>query len=186
MNWNFTEHRRSVLGVMLIGIGAVLLAAQIFGNMAGFLWPLFIVVPGAALMVVGMASDGWARNLAIPGTVIGGIGLILFLQNTFNHYESWAYAWALIPFFVGFGTMIAAEGDTGTGDPDTAHHLMKWSITVFLILAALFEFFIFGGGGMAARIVVPILLIAAGAVALFGQHGDETGEAGHDQEAHPR
>ena len=42
------------------------------------------------------------------------IGLILLYQNTFNHFESWAYAWAMIPVAVaGIFTMVFAASRNG-------------------------------------------------------------------------
>ena len=45
-------------------------------------------------------------GLAIPGSIIAGIGGILYYQNATNDWESWAYAWTLIIGFVGVGTFI--------------------------------------------------------------------------------
>jgi hypothetical protein len=178
MNWTFDGRRRAVLGLILVGIGVMLLPAQVFGNAAHYLWPFFIIAPGAALAAVAVASGGAMRNLAVPGTVIAGIGVILFFQNTFDHYESWAYAWALIPFFVGAGTRMVAQEETGDRGSEWARHLMTWSLTAFVLLAAIFELLIFGGGGLVARIVVQLLLIAAGVAVILGWIG--AGHAMHE------
>ncbi len=185
MNWTLTAHRRWLLGLILVGVGVVLLAVQFFGGTTHYLWPFFIIAPGAALVAVALGTGREMRKLAVPGTIITGLGLILFFQNLFNYYESWAYVWALIPFFVGLGMMLAAEEEAGEEGSEAARHLMTWSLTVFVIFAALFELFIFDGGVFAARIVLPVLLILAGAAFLLGwvgpraeTHGDSDTKPG--------
>ena len=37
------------------------------------------------------------------------IGLMLAIQNTFNLWETWAYAWTLIPTAVGIGLTLQGE-----------------------------------------------------------------------------
>lgn len=171
MNWNLNPHRRTLLGFILVGIGVVLLVMQVLGGAAQFLWPFFIIVPGGALVAVALAASETGRKLAVPGTVIAGIGLILLFQNTFEYYQSWAYAWALVPFFVGVGMMLSADEEHGEEGSEAARHLMTWSLTAFVILATVFELLIFGGGGFGARFVVPLILIVAGAAVLFGWAG---------------
>ena len=147
-----------------------MLVTQFFGNTAQYLWPLFIVVPGFVLVAVAMAAGDTVTRLAIPGTTIAGVGLILFFQNLFDYYQSWAYVWALIPGFVAFGMQLSSEPDP-EGDAPTPGHLMTWSLTVFLVLAAVFELFIFGGGLFGARYAVPLIIIVIGAAFLFGWIG---------------
>ena len=50
-----------------------------------------------------------AAGLAIPGCVVTTIGLILAIQNTFGLWQTWAYAWALIPASVGLGLRLQSE-----------------------------------------------------------------------------
>ncbi len=75
--------RRSSLGfgIVLILLGAVFLAFQLIpGLQVRFSWPWII---------------------------IGGIGGLLYWQNYTGEWESWAYAWSLIPGFVGVGIIVA-------------------------------------------------------------------------------
>lgn len=170
MDWKLDEHRGRLLGLVLIGVGVVLLIAQ-FGGAVHLLWPFFIIAPGAALVVAALATEGVARRLAVPGMVIGTIGTILFLQNLFDHYQSWAYAWALIPFAVGAGMRMAAGDDPAARDEEGAQHLMTWSLTAFVVLAFLFEVFIFGGAGVFGRFVIAGALIVIGAGVLISARG---------------
>ena len=166
MDFGFDSHRRRLLGLILIGVGIVLLLVQ-FGGVTRYLWPFFIIAPGAALVAAALATDGATRGLAVPGMVIGVIGTILFFQNLFDHYESWAYAWALIPFAVGAGMSIAAgEADDAPGD-EGARHLMTWSLIAFVALAFVFELFVFGGPGLFGRIAIAAVLIGGGVLVLM-------------------
>ncbi|MEM5775716.1 MAG: hypothetical protein AAGU05_12015, partial [Anaerolineaceae bacterium] len=47
-------------------------------------------------------------GLAVPGSIIGGIGGILFYQNWTGDWVSWAYIWTLIPGLVGLGLFIGS------------------------------------------------------------------------------
>ncbi len=70
------------VGVALIGLGILFLLGQVLSiNIMGFLWPVFILAAGAAFFI-GMAMGGRAFGaLAVPGSVITTVGLILFFQN---------------------------------------------------------------------------------------------------------
>ncbi len=46
-------------------------------------------------------------GLAIPGSIITGIGLLLLFQNLTSYWESWSYGWTLIIIFVGAGIYLA-------------------------------------------------------------------------------
>ena len=41
--------------------------------------------------------------MAVPACIVAGIGGILYYQNMTGDWASWAYAWTLIPGFVGVG-----------------------------------------------------------------------------------
>ena len=97
-----------IAGVILIAVGVLLLVLPLFPNLSDFInidkqWPLIIVGVGG-LFILGALLG--APGLAIPGCVIGGIGLMLYFQNLFDAWETWAYAWALIPGFVGVGIIL--------------------------------------------------------------------------------
>jgi hypothetical protein len=102
-----SQGARLGIGAVLVALGILFLLEQFFDVRLGqWLWPLFIIIPGL-LFFVGMVLGGKpAGPLAIPGSIVTTVGLLLFYQNTFNHFESWAYAWALMPVAVGIGLMI--------------------------------------------------------------------------------
>jgi hypothetical protein len=159
------------IGVGLIGLGALFLFGQIMGiNILGVLWPFFIIVPGL-LFFIGMLVLGRSgAPLAIPGSIVTMIGLILLFQNMTDLWATWAYAWALIfPTSVGVGIAIAGLwGD----DPRMARAgglMALVGLMIFLAFAVFFELLLNISGlrtGPLGRLLLPLLLIGAGAVVL--------------------
>lgn len=97
-------------GVGLIVLGGIFLIGQ-FLHIAimSVLWPVFILAFGAAFFI-GMVAGGRAMGaLAIPGSIITIVGLILFFQNLFGLWATWSYAWALIISAVGIGLLIFGQ-----------------------------------------------------------------------------
>lgn len=162
-----------VLGVILIVIGLAFFVGQLLGFRLGqFTWPYAIILPGLAFfagMVLGGKETG---GLAIPGSVITTTGLILLYQNTTNHWESWAYAWALYPFAVGVGLLIFGTW-SGLDEPRKAGRaLVPLGLSMFLIGLVFFEVIlnISGrGGGELVRYAAPAALILLGVAIIFGQ-----------------
>ena len=94
------EHRGSggaaVLGALLIVLGLVFLAGQYLNlDIGQYGWPFYVIGPGLALVILGLTQRN-GRGLAISGSVITMVGLLLFYQNVTDHWESWAYAWPLV------------------------------------------------------------------------------------------
>jgi len=156
-----------VVGMVLVGLGLIFLVAQLFNvNVMHFTWPFFIIVPGLLFFVGMMLGGKCAGGLAIPGSIITTTGLILLYQNTFNHWQSWAYAWALIfPTSVGFGIMtMGAWGD----QPSAYWHgkrMVGWGIAIFAAGMVFFEFMlnISGlGDSLIGKVAGPAILIALG------------------------
>jgi hypothetical protein len=102
------------------GLGALLILLGIMFHIGRFVsawfdfdfghysWPFFIIIPG---LLVFLASFAFERRAGISWAIFGGIvtaaGSILFLQNIFDLYASWAYAWALVtPTSVGVAKLI--------------------------------------------------------------------------------
>jgi hypothetical protein len=93
-----TERGGLALGVLLIVAGALFLIGEQFNiDWGRYGWPAFVVVPGAAMLVLGLAIPNEAGlGLAIPGGIIATVGLVLAFQAATDTYASWAYAWALV------------------------------------------------------------------------------------------
>ncbi|MDQ3247822.1 MAG: hypothetical protein M3Q45_01310, partial [Chloroflexota bacterium] len=96
-------------GLVLIGLGVILLFFPLFPGLGRLirmdqLWPLIVVAVGAGLFVMAVLTR--TPPLAIPASIVGGIGMLLFFQNATGYWDSWAFAWTLIPGFVGVGLIL--------------------------------------------------------------------------------
>jgi hypothetical protein len=87
-----------VIGVFLVLLGVFILAGeQLNLNFDRYGWPMYVIVPGLLLLVVGLAVPHESGlGAAIPGGILTTVGLVLALQNATDTYASWAYAWALV------------------------------------------------------------------------------------------
>jgi hypothetical protein len=187
-------------GLLLIALGIFFLLGQFFGwSRWDFAWPFFIIVPGLLFFLAAFMGGRSSAGLAIPGSIITTIGLILLYQDVFDHFESWAYAWALIPTAVGVGIVIDGRW---RNDPVRVQHggrLATIGLTLFAVGFVFFEMLLnIGGviGGALSRTIVPILLIGAGIYLfirtprrpVFGQPTSTTtieGEVVEQEEAGP-
>lgn len=109
-----------VLGAILIVVGAILFAGQVidigFGDLG---WPFWVIGVGVAVLLVGLLVLT-EPPIVVGGTVVTTVGLVLLYQNTTDHWESWAYAWALVgPAASGLGMVLwglrTRNGDTIRG-----------------------------------------------------------------------
>ncbi|MFP3853428.1 MAG: hypothetical protein ACLFWD_03935 [Anaerolineales bacterium] len=152
------------LGLILILAGALLLAIRLvpeFGAWmeANFAWPFYLIGFGAALLIWGLTSG--ATGLLVPASIVAGIGGLLYWQTVTGNFSSWAYAWSLIPGFVGFGILLMGLLDPGKRDQIQASGwLMLISVILFFIFGS-----IFGGADLLGP-YWPILLIGLGLLLL--------------------
>jgi hypothetical protein len=90
---------------IVVGVAAYALelaSVDIADWLGGSGWTLFVIVPGVLLLLASfLLRDGSALGAIVTGAVITTIGALLLYQDQSAHYESWAYAWALIPTAVG-------------------------------------------------------------------------------------
>jgi hypothetical protein len=149
-----------VIGLILILMGAWFLALQFvpgLGNYVNLSWPLIIIGVGVVLLL--FAVLGGVPSLAVPACIVGGIGGLLYWQNTTENWESWAYAWTLIPGFVGLGILIASLLGAETREGARGGlGLMLISLVLFLVFGSFFGAFGFIGPYW------PVLLILLGAL----------------------
>ena len=160
-----------ILGVAFIGLGGAALLAQVGGLSIG--WPAWIIVAGAILVLAAAAVAGPAGSgVAALGGMVTMAGVVLAVQEASGAYQTWAYAWALVaPGGVGLG--LAVHGLL-TGRPeDLRGGLGALGVGIVLFLAG-FIFFegaigLSGGRfGDAAKVGVPLALVAIGGVVLLG------------------
>jgi len=151
------------IGLILVLLGACFLVIELVPALRWWVygaygWPLSVIGAGVLLLFIGILTG--AHGLAVPAAIVGGIGALLFWQNATNNWDSWAYAWALIPSFVGVGVMLAGvlQGRW------RALWEGAWLVLIGLVLFALFGS-LFGGLGIFGP-YWPVLLIAWGLLAL--------------------
>ena len=149
-------------GLILIVLGLIFLAGQSGIIPWSLLWPLFVVTVGA-MFLLGLAIGGRnASGLAIPGCIITTIGLILLYQNTFNRWETWAYAWTLIPAAVGVGLLIHGRLSGEESARRVGTFLAGLGLVLFLVFGGLAEV-LFGLFGWRDRgLLWPLVLIGLG------------------------
>lgn len=161
------SHDNRVGGAVLIAIGAAIFLRRTFNfDFPDFAWPFFIIGPGLAFFAAMFFGGRGAGSLAIPGSVITTIGLILLGQSIFNYYESWAYIWALIPAAAGTGMIIAGLWDGKPKMIQAGTQVASSGLLMLLIFGTFFELFIFQGSNLAAY-AWPVGLIAIGAFQLL-------------------
>lgn len=153
-------HHRALIALGLIVLGALSLMSM------GMLWPVFVMGPGLLMLLPAMLGGrAWAAAFSIPGMFLTGLGGLFFVQTWTGYWSSWAYAWTLLPVFVGMGfTLMALR----LGDAS-----LKWvgdwfvygGLTAFAGFAVLFEVIIGLNGGIgvpgaAVLIVAGLFLLA--------------------------
>jgi len=164
------QKRSSIVGgLILVLVGALFLSLQLFPNFAeqldiGRQWPLIIIVVGGFFLLAALLGTS---PLAIPGSVVAGIGGILYYQNFTGNWASWAFAWALIPGFVGVGMLfmtVLSRRRMKHGFREGGR-LIVISLVMFVIFGAFFNGF--GGVGQ----YWPVLLILVGGWMLLKNRG---------------
>jgi hypothetical protein len=150
--------------LVLIGLGAWFLWIELSPIARAFVhgrytWPLPIVGIGLGLFVIGWIT--WTPGLAIPAWIVGGVGGLLYWQNTTGHWASWSYAWSLIPGFVGVGIILAG---LMRGRPRGALIGGGWLLLISMALFGIFGSFL--GGLVTVGQLWPVLLIVAGVIVL--------------------
>jgi hypothetical protein len=162
-----TNRNRASLfvGIILIAAGVLFLLSRLVGMRGwGAFWPFIIIAVGAAFFV-GMALGG--RNagvLAIPGSIIVMVGLILLLQNWLAIWETWAYAWTLIVCAVGLGIAFFGMWSDNPELRSSGWSLARLGLVLFVVFGVLFEFiFSFSGGFQRLKSPAwPVILILVG------------------------
>ncbi len=157
-----------IIGTTLILIGGFWLLSQVFNlDLWDDYWPFILIVPGLAAFIMGVTSGKPSgAGLAIPGAIVLITGLLLLYQGIADHYESWAYAWALVAP-AGPGVALLAVGHRVGDDEMKLGGRITLTVGLVLFVAgfAFFELLIgisghdFGRWGSA---VVAGALIAAG------------------------
>lgn len=163
----------TVLGGLLVLIGAILLARQFFRlDIGHYGWPFFVIAPGILILFVALTARGAvSEGLAIFGSILTVSGLILLVQDATDHYESWAYAWTLVvPGAIGLGMVLYGLTAHRAGNVRSGMRLLGIALVLFLLGAVFFEGIIGLGGyhlDQQAGVALGVLIIALGGLMLM-------------------
>lgn len=135
------------VGFILIAAGGLFLADQILPdlNLMEKFWPLLIVLLGVTLFLGMLVARKRGAGLAIPGAVITSLGILFFIQNLFDLWETWAYAWALIISAVGVGMFIMNFYFKRLTLRRVAGLILGIGLLLFVVFGILFELVFFSG-----------------------------------------
>lgn len=161
-------------GSLLIIFGVLALLGKLFQNFNFWntFWPFFIIGFGL-LFFVGMFAGGRSvSGLAIPGSIITTIGLILFYQNLTNHWESWSYGWTVILMAVGLGILIMGIWGQNATQRAAGMRVLRIGLVMFIIFGAFFELIFTSGMPFGLRsIIFPAALILLGLYLVLTRSG---------------
>jgi hypothetical protein len=157
------------LGVVLVVLGLFFLVVRIFDvDLSRYGWPLYVIIPGLTLLVVGYASLG--SGALIPGGIVTAAGLVLAYQSATEDWASWAFAWALVaPGGVGLGLFLQGLRNRDAALIRQGRTLIFVAFVIFIVGFVIFETvfnisnFDYGLFGKAA---LPGLLIVVGVILL--------------------
>jgi hypothetical protein len=159
-----------IVGLVLILLGGAALLVQVGGLAIG--WPIWIIVPGIALMLGAVAVGGsGGAGMASLGGMVTMIGVVLAVQEANGLYQTWAYAWALVaPGGVGLG--LTVYGLVARRDDDLRAGLTTLfvGILIFLVGFLFFEGVLHLSGDRfneATETVVPLLLVCVGVLVVI-------------------
>ncbi|HEY3334126.1 MAG TPA: hypothetical protein VGK16_02725 [Candidatus Limnocylindrales bacterium] len=181
-----------VFGVLLLVIGGILLVTRVADIALGAdAWPLWIVVPGLAMLIASFAiPPRGGLGLAIPGAIVTTVGLILWAQQTYDAYGTWAYAWALVaPTAPGVGTLLYGAV---RGDGELVRDGLRMTaigLALFAVFALFFEGVLGLSGTPVANLdqVLPYAVIGLGllfvGLSMFGGSGRERRERRRERRA---
>lgn len=161
----------AALGALLVIAGILFLAFRLAPvDVSQFGWPLFVILIGFMLLLVGLLARP-AVGLVVPGSIVTMVGFILAVQNTFGLWAAWSYAWALVfPTSVGIGIAIMGLARRDGKQVEQGMWTAFVGFSMFAVFALFFEGLLGISGlafGPAASIIFPVFLIAFGLALLF-------------------
>ncbi len=134
LNWQW------VLGFMLVVTGGLFLADQFLEvEIMRQFWPLLIAFFGLMFLVAMLVAGKKAAWLAIPACFLITLGLLFFIQNTFDLWATWTYAWGLLISAVGLGLLIMNIYYKKLGLRRGAGVVIGVGLLLFVIFGILFQ-----------------------------------------------
>ena len=151
-------------GILLILLGAWFLAVRFVPGLNAWVeqfagWPIWVLAPGLIFIAAGLISG--VTDLMVPGSIISGVGLILYYQNETGDWQSWSYIWALIIVAVGVGVFLSNvfRGQFRRAFEEGGPPIMT-GLVMFLIFGSIFRA-VFGQSPFLGE-YWPLLLVAVG------------------------
>ena len=133
-------------GQLAVGLALILLGLLFFAQrqipavsqwMGMYMqWPLNIVAVGVLILIFGLLIG--VPAMAIPAAIVAGIGGTLYYQVRTDDMQSWSYMWALIPGFVGVGSILAGLLSRNMQEVRSGANLIVASAVLFIVFAAFF------------------------------------------------
>jgi hypothetical protein len=173
-------------GLIVIGLlAAAMTSAHIDPSqwLGGSGWTLFIIIPGVALLTSGLLIRGEsAQAVTIAGAIVTTIGLMLLVMDQTDRYESWAYAWALIPAAAGLGVAVHGLRTDDRQRMTGGLRVTLVSLGILVVGAWFFEtIFQTGEPPFGLEAAWPLALIIVGAIvvtlALLGRRSEPHGSS---------
>src|SRR6202521_2003660 len=157
------------IGIVLVVVGIFFFVVQLAGVVMGsYVWPLFIIIPGLTLLIVGFV--GLVTGAAIPGGILTMVVLVLAYQNSSGNWASWVYVWPLVaPGGVGVGLFLQGMRDRNVGLIKQGRSLIVIAFLIFMIGFVFFESILHLTGtdyGLFGKVALPGLLVVIGVALL--------------------
>jgi hypothetical protein len=165
------DNKRQLLALGLIGLGGLFLMSRIFSfDIAAWMWPWFIIVPGLPFLWLATTQhDKASSGLIFPGVLITGTGGLLLYQSITGHWESWIYAWLMYPVLIGFGLKFQGTRNGNQAEAAVGRVMMMVSAFFLVSCGLMFEILFFSG---LSGWVWPLILIVLGLALLNGCEDD--------------
>ena len=166
----------ALIGAILILLGIAFLMTRFLLSVFDFdfghyVWPLFIIVPGVLMFLSAFLLERQAGStLAMFGGMVSMTGMVLMVQNLFDLYSTWAYAWALIaPTSMGLAKLVYGTLRGWGEEVKTGLAMTGIGAAIFVAAGAFFELIV-GLNGFPIHVswlCWPSLLIGGGILTLI-------------------
>lgn len=165
-----------LMGAILILLGIAFMMVRFIISIFDFdfghyTWPLFIIIPGVLMFLSAFMLERQAGvTLAMFGGMVAATGGILMIQNIFDLYATWAYAWALIaPTSMGLAKLLYGAVRGLGEEVKNGLAMAGVGVVMFLAAGAFFELVIgLNGFGLnVSWLCWPVLLIGGGIITLI-------------------
>src|SRR5690606_4763664 len=169
------RNRNAVVGALLVVVGLLFMFGQSV-DIGSVAWPFFVVVPGLVMLAAAFIGKRESAQLAIPGSIVTTIAIILSVLAATDYWQAWAYCWTLIVVAAGFGNFLYGALTNDHKRERDGLQSAYIGLGLFAAFGAFFEFLIWGGLAGILRWVLPIALIAGGAYLLLRREGQTGGQ----------